>query len=906
MSSAPDPTTKLASCAMAGDGAFKAALEGIFFGFGEEADAIEPPTPPKWGVMPACNSTEERCRHLIELMEKGCLGFIVVDDRDKDKVWPVPFDQHRFLLPYLKKIPSAKNLKELCAQLSGEPWSLPLGSIRRYVEAIWLQELVRQFSHGSNGDVVNGFLAPARLLNSDHERTNQREIWRKFWVPFKEKVLTQEIVELQIGKELDEACRPITAWVESKGDETANDGDPERDVDLDRVMMLLTQIRTLADQRSREDSNSPEDKKKYSLGSEGQFRLLVVDDHAATWFPVFESLLEELKDKLENQNLKIDFSLNGKVLAGSSQKVFFGSYDLVLLDIFLGRDSGTDILKRLRRDFSQLPVLLWTTSRDEEITGAARLANGILLKKTVTQEQLVQSLAEWLVRGQAIRSKTLPNPFFHHTIQSADLRALAVDFHEWCLKQLDSFHALDGSFFRYFTDHGGRHMVKLWELLEKAIEPFLYDDDTLLPKIDEQNPDTIRQREIEITALYLAVICHELGMFPMQVGKHVENFSDLPKAYLEDVRTLHAVRSMALIADKAGSRWNDTQGKKLGARLHGVGFGDLPWRLAALTGYHARVFKSLAFDLFLGRDTRDKNAKEKKPEHLSDLENRIGKLKAPTASLSQTGRVFSTSLRDIADNLIAKADEETAGALMERLRKQCALFRFVDALDVSFTRNPPEFLSLHEKLPAAQYRENLKREVCADAVISDGTVKVVMRVKGPEIDLVSKIAKHLCCKRIGDGAANRKAVNALKRAAVVSNPWQTPDSNSPWTTDALDENSAICLQKPLDEWLERVWKLIVDEEGASEFIQHLRDLGILDKNALDPTLTPEGAGRIASITALSVAGELLDEYRAIVEAGLEGKIKLSEEGWHWGYQVWGKNENLDYFPSFKSFLSEGD
>ena len=876
--------SNLASCAISGGSAFKSALEGIFFGFGTDKKAA--PTPIKWGVMPACNLIEERCRHWIELIGAGqsCRGFIVVDDRDQEKVWATPFAQHRFLSPYLEKIPCATNLKELCAGLSGEPESLPLGSIRRYVEAIWLQTLVQQFSHGSNGDVVNGFLAPARLLKSGEERTLQWAIWKDFWVPFKTQVLTGEIAGLQIGKELVDACSPITAWVENAQNLSLNDGD------LERVMMLLTQIRTLADQRSREDSNSPRDDKVYSLGSEGQFKLLVVDDHAATWHPVFESLLKALKGKLDNQNLQIDFSLDGKSLAGSSKNVLFGSYDVVLLDIFLGRDSGTDLLKKLRRDFSQLPVLLWTTSRDEEITGAARLANGILLKKSVTRADLVASLGEWLVRGRSLRSKTLPSPFFHHTIQSPDLRELAVDFHEWCLKQLDSFHALDSSFFRYFTNHGGRHIVKLWELLGKALESFLHDDETLLPKIDETKPETIRQREIEITGLYLTVICHELGMFPMRVGKQVENFADLPKAYLKDVRSLHALRGMALIEDHACGYWNDTAGKELGLRLHHRTFGDLPFRLAALSGYHARVFGSLSSKLFLALDRTDSNSVQTIPKHISDLEDRINKLESTSSALSQSGGVFKQALTRIGEEI---SDPVTR----ERLRRQCALFRFVDALDVSFTRNPPEFLALHGKLPAKQYRENLKREVCTSAAIDDGEVKVVLRVEAPEVDLVRNIAKHLCGKRIGDKTAIKKAIKALRNDTVVSEPWQLPAGESSWQINQLDTVSAICLQKPLDEWLERVWELMVDGKGSAEFIQHLRDLAILDNNALDPTLTTDGAIKIASITALSVAGELLDEYRAIVEADLAEKIKINAAGWKWAC-----GGNPHDFPSLRRFL----
>lgn len=874
------PPDRIASCAIAGGTTFRVALEGILFGFDSRK---EPPEhQPHWGILPPVSNAEEFCHHWVGLIEKGCQGFVHVDDRTG--TLQELFGGHRFLAPYLDEIQQATNLEELCNILAGKPTSLPLGSIRRYVEAIALQESIKVFSHGSNGDVVNGFLAPARLLGDEGERSQQRKTWESYWQPFTEKVLTVENADFELGRELAEACGPIGRWIKSEGQEE----EALNDSDLERVMMLLTQIRTLSDQRSRISSNSPAETGVLGpLGEEGGFKLLVVDDHAKTWYPVFELLLQELRRKLE-RDLKIDLSIDGKFLADAEQKdVFFGSYDLVLLDVFLGQDRGTGILEELRRDFSQLPVLLWTTSRDEEITGAAQLANGILLKKTVTRDAMIKILAQWLPRGRALRSKTLPNPFFHHTIQSPDLRELAVDYHEWCLKQLDSFHALDGSFFRFFTDHGGRHIVKLWDLLEKAIEPFLHRDETLFPSARAP-----REREIEITGLYLAVICHELGMFPMRVGEKVEDFANLPKEYLHDVRSLHAVRGMVLIVDGIGEHWNDIRGKELGNRLHSESFGELAFRLAALVGYHARVFKSLSGAPFLGLDG---DSPSQDPQHLLDLEARINKLKAPSATPFRSGQEFEDALKSIA----GKFADETA---RERLRKQCALFRFVDALDVSFTRNPPEFLSLNGKLPFKQYRENLKREVCAKAEIVDGNVKAEMRVERPEVGQIQEIISYLSSSKIGNGEANQRANEALKNGSVVSYPWKPAagdDGSFAWSNDDLETSSAVCLQEPLDEWLERVWMLIVDGDGHSDFHQHLRELGILDPNAQDPTLTRKGAELIASVTALSVAGELLDEYRAIVEAGLEMRLVIEEEGW-----IWGTSWELDKFPSLNRFLSE--
>ena len=599
----------------------------------------------------------------------------------------------------------------------------------------------------------------------------------------------------------------------------------------------------------------------------------------------FEHLQTTLKNGSPALDVRFEFSLDGEAIccAGEPANALldFSQFDLVVLDVFLGGSRGTDTLRRLRRDFSQLPVLLWTTSRDEEITAEATLANGILLKKTVTWEQLQNAVRTWAPHGKAMRTHTLPNPFFNHAIKNLKYRNLAVQFHEWCLKQLDSFHALDGEYFRFFTDHGGRHIVKLWELMERTLRPFLQDDkQTVLPT--DPNP-----RELEILGLYLAVICHELGMFPMRIGDNVEDFSKLGAGYLDDVRSLHAVRGMVLLHDSKsspdgkhiGQYWNDNRGRELGAMLRAEDLHELADRLAVLVGYHARVFKSLGEDEFLNWKKSQRG-----------LDAKIKKLASPVPSLSRTDDAFRSTY-------LALESVFKDSPIRERLRRQCALFRFVDALDITASRNPAEFLVGSGTLPTKQYAENLKRELCRCATIENGDVRVEMAVQAPSFKMVKAIIFYVHDKKLMEKEDHKNAVKAfcfvqdeLAARPHVKMPWIVPTKPS-GRSQIFKASSALLLQKPLDCWLKEVWKLLIEEKGNTELIKHLKKLNILDAKAQAPKLRFEGAKAIASVTALSVAGELLDEYQAIVEAELSDKIRLpdskSNSGFRWG-GAWAK------------------
>jgi hypothetical protein len=89
----------------------------------------------------------------------------------------------------------------------------------------------------------------------------------------------------------------------------------------------------------------------------------------------------------------------------------------------------------------------------------------------------------------------------------------------------------------------------------------------------------------------------------------------------------------------------------------------------------------------------------------------------------------------------------------------------------------------------------------------------------------------------------------------------------------------MCLQKPFDCWLKKVWQILMKDVTDAFLVAHLKELEILVKDTQEPYLTFEGARHVASITTLSVAGEILDEYQAIVDTEQNEKIRLSPLGW---------------------------
>ncbi len=876
------------SLIVSGDSAFKAAVEYIFFGPPTQREKAKPNSNPRWGVLPPSRDSESFCRNWIALIQAGCREFVQIGE---DSDLPPEVGGHRFLKPLIgASLHFVANLQELVSLIALKQ-SAPaeMASVFYYLQAMVLQGRLERFSHGREKDVVNRFLAPARLLGAGI-REIEKATWKTLWESFTQEVLTEEARKLPLGRELIAASDPISQWLANSEPKQLNDEE------LERMMLIFTQIRLLAGQTAKPGQRTQQvaevSETNKLLKEPEPLKILVIDDHADAWRPVFDKIAAQIK-AARGHLLEIAYSLEGKKVCGTGELVSGGGYDVVILDVFLGSTNGLDILHQLRRDFSQLPVLLWTTSRDEEITSPAVLANGVLLKKTVTENEMREVIYRWALRGSVMRKTILPNPFFNHTIISPDLRKLAVDSHEWCLRQLDSFHALDNVFFRYFTDHGGRHIIKLLELWVQVLQPFLGQTDHETPVL----PEAHDEREFEITGMYLAVMCHELGMFPMKIGGRVEDFSTAGQSYLEDVRALHAVRGMVLLEDRERRFWNDDIGAELGKRLlesnlaapeiseHKLSAAEqekleeitptMADRVAVMVGYHARVFKSLEAEFFLKWDEKSTNSLS---SHKSLFE-RLKKLKSPTPTLSSADAGFASAFQKLDRKF--SSDPEAR----ERLRRQCALFRFVDALDLSHSRNSAEFLSGERFLHPVSYRERFKRELCDIAEIKNRRVLVKMNVSKPTENEASTLANHLNDSVLKNDNVLKKAESF--KSGMISDPWlRSRESKGDWTPQDIAQ-SLFAVHKDLDEWLVEVWKVLISRSGDAAFLKDLRRMRVLDPvEDSHPTLRPEGAQIIAWITAISVAGEILDEYRAVCDVNLQSYVQIGNSSWVWEKTSW--------------------
>ena len=770
--------------------------------------------------------------------------------------------------------------------------SWAVARLERTISARRLHRVLAHFSHGKQRDLSNQFLAPARLLHLSGD-THIRPEWNSLWSEFTsvDAVSPQVLARCgALGLEFGSAMQAVGQWLNSGA---RPDGVVPH---LDRLMALMTEARVAAGERSTGETGieavgSKLEAVETTAGSGDDlppdYLILVVDDHAAAWRPVF-SRLRECLDTLGARRLRFEFSEDGETTRRSARNVPipWGDYDLVVLDVFLGsgRD-GRKILERIRRSFAHLPILLWTTSRDEELTSHASRANGILLKKLISWEDLLRTVDSSLPEGRAKRI-SLPSAFFNHTLRDEDQRRLVWDCTDWCLKQLDSFHALDGGYFRYFTDHGGRHIIKLLELLAQALRPFLEDpEEKVLPSHGDQ-------REFELLSLYLGVVFHELGMFPMRLGpKLVERFAELTSDYLDDVRSLHAVRGMALLCDAEYRFWSDDEGKSLGWRmgvapesvelLSAGGAGPPPpWAhpgnpsstlrdsVAALVGYHARFFESLEADKFL----------EWSPS------GRLKKLRSPVATLSRADDEFKSALSHLQERI------PKGKPVRERLRRQCALFRFVDALDIAGSRNPAVFLIHNRERSADNNREYLKRQICREVTIRAGKVVVQTCALQPKPALVRRIVADVDRFQLGRReGVTQPGFAGPAGGGALSDEW----TRDPWRVlrelpevmqgqrKERSRLSIVVVQSLLDDWLTAAWRVVQSADTSDSFAQELKseDLNVLEPNSVAPRLTLEGKKLMASISALSVAGEVISEYEAVVDAGLEERIGL--EGFRW-------------------------
>ena len=110
-------------------------------------------------------------------------------------------------------------------------------------------------------------------------------------------------------------------------------------------------------------------------------RLLVAEDH--------ESLARSLADGLREEGYAVDLTFDGREAA---HLVSVHPYDAVILDIMLPNMSGWDLLKLIRRQKPQLPVLCLTAKDGvaDRVKGLDLGADDYLLKPFSWQELLAR------------------------------------------------------------------------------------------------------------------------------------------------------------------------------------------------------------------------------------------------------------------------------------------------------------------------------------------------------------------------------------------------------------------------------------------------------------------------------------------------------------------------------------
>ena len=603
---------------------------------------------------------------------------------------------------------------------ANKDFALHLRPCRHVADA---KELVRgnllpEFSHGGAADVTNIMLGPVRMLCKVERNPDRTEAW-KSWIKMSattradacqkleqarakldgngkaEKRLTPKSPHYnELAAQLFDSWDKLKDWLE--GTREPDTADSENKIrELERMMSLLTDIRSIAKGKPGTTAGStgvPRELKPAEVGPSGCdtiYRILVVDDHASCWSSIV-CLAAKRFSAEKSVKIEIDYSIDAKTIIGRGDlDRFILRYDLVLQDVYLPGESGIEVLKKLRERVRWLPVIVWTSSLSSELAGSAVLHNGYLFKKTSTIQDLESVFAKWLPVGNARRNYSLLNPLFDHAIVTPERRKVAVEFTLWCLKLLDGFHAVDDSYFRFFNDHGGRHIVALLEKIEQLLRPLLLREQL---NAENNSESLVDFGEEELLGLYIAVLCHEFGMFPLgTVG-----FEKHTHSGLELARKQHALTSFLALADPDDPD-ADLDGE-LRVLIRGLRrIAPKSHSLAALiSAYHSRV---LSLDRTKFTQLKQDSSGEAKIRQLKMDFNKIRRLLTCTAwALPLPNR--------------------------RAARQLSAIFRFADAIEIDSSRVPAPFLLEAAGRADTQNREDLKRQVVSKVLVEDGEVSI--------------------------------------------------------------------------------------------------------------------------------------------------------------------------------------
>jgi two-component system nitrate/nitrite response regulator NarL len=159
-------------------------------------------------------------------------------------------------------------------------------------------------------------------------------------------------------------------------------------------------------------------------------RVLLIDDHA-----LFREGLEGL---LENRNIEVVAAVgDGGEGLRQAQKL---KPDVILLDMRMPGMNGLEVLRKLRGDGIEVPIVMLTTSSDEKdlIESLRSGAQGYLLKdmepdelvstlrdivagKTIVTSELTGVLAKLVQQGESATNETLEKPFADLTAREHEI-----------------------------------------------------------------------------------------------------------------------------------------------------------------------------------------------------------------------------------------------------------------------------------------------------------------------------------------------------------------------------------------------------------------------------------------------------------------------------------------------------
>jgi CheY-like chemotaxis protein len=849
------------------------ALEKVFATLGLPYDLVDADAAtiaPSFGStigLLAYQGEEDFKRRFLLLDSLGAWSIIVLDDS-------CSFEKIRQSYPpevrqeaEMRCIISKSLISQLCGCLqevkNSQTQHVRETAVTRFFRAENILELTELFGHDSHSDITNSVLGPARMLteySSMHYsfaglKQQQKEILEFF----EERVVKRIVEDPNLFGELGSALVASFGYV-SEGIKIGAPQDRRALLaSFDTLLSCLTQARELAGRRiipcDRPNGLNLIEK---AVKPDGQrstghlFRVLVVDDFAATWRPVIKVVCEQLK--MEGLPTVFEFSVDGRNVSQVKGNLVLidealPSYDLVLLDIFLGEENGLQLLSSVRERFLWLPVILWTTSVASELPAQAQLANGFIFKKRDNLDHVVSLLKRWLPEGRARRDAGLSSRLFDTTLRSPGYRQCAISFEKTCLKILDSFHALDNSFFRLYTDHGGRHIRTLLLILEQLVNPFLLHQ----VRADGVFSPEAAVRERELLQLYLAVLCHEVGMFPLRTERRPPTNDNS----LEAIRATHPVRGMMALVDE------EYRPEELAEAIRGLeqlGDGEvILMAVGVLTGYHARL-------LDIGKENflRAVGAKgELKLKEASDLKLLAAGAEGQDNTVVPEATIVVQNLGKL-ETLLFGSNNRTRlrnEPGRERLRKHCALLRFADALDVDRTRTPLGFLLLDPHRNHLNIREHVKREVLEEVEFGPRGIRLHFNAPKPD---------HAGLSKLFGGAVGL-------RSGLLAEPWHSDNR----------ESLRGPLQRELDRWLASYWLQVllkgplvdIAPDKREELVEEWDKCAHKFELTLEELFAQPVRALVASATALSVAGEILDEYSAIEECGLELQIKLDEVTW---------------------------